>query len=195
MYYLVDIHQYNTEIPHNNFVSFRFITTKLCLGNIICNWRSAHLKDEYYPFTPPLDLASVTSNKINYFSHKLSFLVFPRENHYFSSRIFLYCCCLKTCSQFQTALRVTWAISNEHYFTEITVIICCEKIVIQLAQLTGNPGWKISEVGEETIFPSIDFKWRGIYSVWNTKIIKNKFQPVQKLILALRLLLRLNWLI
>ena len=34
LYYLVDIHQYNTEIPHNNFVSFRFITTKLCLGNI-----------------------------------------------------------------------------------------------------------------------------------------------------------------
>jgi len=32
------------------------------------------------------------------------------------------------------------------------------KNVIQLAQLTGNPGWKISEVGEETILPSIDFK-------------------------------------
>lgn len=35
MYYLVDAHQYNTEIQHNNFVSFSFITTKLCLGNII----------------------------------------------------------------------------------------------------------------------------------------------------------------
>ena len=116
MYYLVDIHQYNTEIPHNNFASFRFITTKLCLGNIICNWRSAHLKDEYYPFTPPLDLASVTSNKINYFSHKLSFLVFPRENHCSSSRIFLYCCCFKTHSKFQIVLGVTWAITipNEH---------------------------------------------------------------------------------